>query len=103
MKKQIVKKTVTIPAKPEHEGYYAATITVNWICPTCGQPRGEVYQTRSYDGSRILYCDGWTNPCGHVDKYADVLAEAKGEDPDQPTVYLNRESRLFPKGAKCQL
>lgn len=23
-----------------------------------------------------LACDGWTNPCGHIDFYADVRAEA---------------------------
>lgn len=28
------------------------------------------------DGSRILFCDTWQNPCGHIDKYADVRAEA---------------------------
>ena len=70
------RKTVRIPAHVEHEGFYLVSITLDWICPVCGGPRGEVYDTRSYDGGRIAYCDGWINPCGHVDKYADVRDEA---------------------------
>jgi hypothetical protein len=70
------RKTVRIPAHAEHEGFYLVSLTLDWICPVCGGPRGEVYDARSYDGSRILYCDGWINPCGHVDKYADVRNEA---------------------------
>lgn len=68
-------KTVYIPATNEHEGIYGMNVTVPWVCPICGEPRGEVFKTRSYDGSRILYCDGWRNPCGHVDKYSDVRKE----------------------------
>lgn len=28
-----------------------------------------------YIGSRFVYCDGWKNPCGHVDMYSDVANE----------------------------
>ena len=48
-----------------------------WACPVCGGPRGDIYRTHSYDGSRRMSVDGWQNACGHVDKYADVVAEAK--------------------------
>ena len=72
----IPEKTVYIPASAEHSGYDGARVTLKWICPVCGGPRGDVYEARSYDGSRILFCDGWTNPCGHVDKYSDVRIEA---------------------------
>lgn len=24
----------------------------------------------------VLFCDGWSNDCGHIDKYDDVIAEA---------------------------
>lgn len=70
-------RTVTIPAMTEHDGYHACRVIVEWKCPKCGGPRGEVFDTVSYDGSRRLYCDGWRNPCGHVDKYSDMRAEAK--------------------------
>lgn len=71
-------RTVEIPACDQHEGFYSMTVTVIWKCPTCGGPRGEPFKTISYDGSRRLYdVNGWKNPCGHVDKYADVREEAK--------------------------
>ena len=70
-------ETVIIPGSAEHAGVFSLRVTLQWVCPVCGQKRGKPNQTRSYDGSRILYCDGWTNPCGHVDKYDAVREEAK--------------------------
>ena len=70
-------RLVEIPACEEHEGHYSAKVAVRWVCPTCGGPRGEVTRGISYDGSRRLGVDTWKNPCGHVDKYVDVLREAK--------------------------
>ena len=69
-------RRVFIPLRPEHDGAYGGWVELNWTCPVCGGPRGEVHDARSYDGSRILYCDSWTNPCGHVDKYSAVIGEA---------------------------
>lgn len=69
-------KTVYIPARAEHDGIHGVNVKLRWLCPKCGAPRGEVKSGRSYDGSRILFCDTWQNPCGHIDKYADVRAEA---------------------------
>ena len=69
-------KTVTIPAKPEHEGFYSRTVILKWNCPICDGPRGEPYKIYSYDGSRTLLVDGWKNPCSHVDKYDAVRDEA---------------------------
>jgi hypothetical protein len=71
-------KTVNIPACEEHDGQFCLTVTVPWVCPVCGGPRGEPHPAISYDGSRRLYCDGWENPCGHIDKYSAVRSEAKG-------------------------
>jgi hypothetical protein len=69
-------KTILIPACDQHEGIHQTHIRVRWTCPVCGGPRGEINTVRSYDGSRILYVDGWNNPCGHVDKYVNVREEA---------------------------
>ncbi len=70
-------RTVKIPSAKQHEGFYSVTVRLNWICPVCGNPRGEInHNARSYDGSRVLFCDGWGNPCGHVDYYENVLEEA---------------------------
>lgn len=69
-------KTVTIPARDEHEGYHARIVTLKWVCPVCGSKRGEPFDALSYDGSMRLNVHSWMNPCGHVDKYADVCKEA---------------------------
>lgn len=70
----MITRTVTIPARIEHDGYHALTVTLPWVCLVCGAPRGEPYDTISYDGSRRLHVQGWINPCGHIEKYADVRA-----------------------------
>jgi hypothetical protein len=69
-------RTVTVPARREHDGWAAVRLTLAWVCPRCGGPRGEPHATISWDGSRRLHCDGWENPCGHLDLYADVRKEA---------------------------
>lgn len=70
-------REVYIPAREEHNGMDGIHVKLEWICPICGGPRGEIMDNmRSYDGSRILYCNGWMNPCGHVDKYENVRNEA---------------------------
>lgn len=68
--------TVYIPARAEHDGTHGINVKLRWVCPICGAPRGEISNGRSYDGSRVLFCNTWQNPCGHVDKYNDVRAEA---------------------------
>lgn len=77
MTMKVPTRTVTIPACDEHEGYHSLRVTLLWVCPICGGPRGEPHPALSYDGSRRLNVDGWTNPCGHVDGYATVRQEAK--------------------------
>ena len=71
-------RTVAIPGADAHEGIYRIEVTLVWRCPRCNGPRGKPYRTISWDGSRRLGCDGWDNPCGHVDFYSDVRREAKG-------------------------
>ena len=78
-------RKVIIPSQDEHEGFSwnRVTVTLRWYCPVCGHLRGEPHKTISYDGSRRLYdVDGWINPCGHVDKWADVREEAYSFMPD---------------------
>lgn len=70
-------KTVYIPARANHDGTHGVNVKLRWFCPVCGQPRARTTEiVRSYDGSRVLFCDGWKNPCGHTDKYAACLKEA---------------------------
>lgn len=65
---------VTIPRIEQHDGspFNLATYRISDNCPICGQKRGKPYGTISWDGSMKLHCDGWRNPCGHIDKYSDV-------------------------------
>jgi hypothetical protein len=69
-------KTVRIPGCKAHNGWYSVAVSLLWECPSCGRPRGEVFDTISYDGSRRLGVHGWKNPCGHVDYYGSVRQEA---------------------------
>lgn len=70
-------RTVQVPARDDHEGRATITLTLPWVCPSCGGPRGEPKRVLSYDGSRRLACDGWTNPCGYIDAYDAVRLEAE--------------------------
>ena len=70
-------RTVTIPAREQHEGLYAITLTLPWVCLHCGGPRGEPFETVSYDGSLRLAVHGWRNPCGHIEKYSAVRIAMK--------------------------
>lgn len=52
------------------------TVKIADTCPVCGGPRGELrWQTFCEDGEWFTV-NVWTNACGHVDKYTDVLKEA---------------------------
>jgi hypothetical protein len=52
-------------------------VTVAWICPICGGPRGEPQDFPFYENDQALSCDRWQNPCGHVDLYPALLEEAE--------------------------
>ena len=75
-----MKQKVTIPACENHNGIHSITVELNWVCPKCGQPRGEVKKGLSYDGSMRLSVNTWENPCGHIDKYSDVRNEAAQQE-----------------------
>lgn len=69
---------VTIPKVIEHAGYDGnlVTIEISDNCPKCGAKRGvNRWRGLSYDGSRRLDVDCWSNECGHIDKYSEVIKE----------------------------
>lgn len=70
-------QTVIIPACENHEGINTVDVNLRWVCPVCGQPRGKIGTGYSYDGSLRCVVDTWENPCGHIDKYSNVIIEAK--------------------------
>ena len=52
-------------------------VTISKICPRCGSKRGKPKLIRQYDNGDYRYIHTWDNPCGHVDKYSEVLKEAE--------------------------
>jgi len=77
-------RTVEIPRQKQHGGFETVRLTLTWRCPVCGGRRGEPFRTISYDGSRRLACDGWINPCGHVDSYESVRRESQSNQATPP-------------------
>lgn len=57
--------------------HYLVTLEIPDTCPTCGGPRGEPTPTRQCEDGDWFTVDQWRNPCGHVDKYRDVLRAAR--------------------------
>lgn len=76
--------TVTVFDRAEEErtwgtragGPILRTVTVPATCPRCGGPRGDVREQRQHDDGEWVSVSRWENPCGHVDGYRAVLAEA---------------------------
>lgn len=54
-------------------------VTVPWVCCTCGEARGEPFGHNFHEDDVWMHCDRWENPCGHIDKYADVLKQARSK------------------------
>lgn len=80
-------REVCIPSREQHEGICSTRVKLEWICPVCGEKRGDLHTAQSFDGSRRLDCNGWENPCGHVDKYSNCRSEARYNG-------LNEEEKL---------
>ncbi|MFC9361303.1 hypothetical protein ACFTZB_32585 [Rhodococcus sp. NPDC057014] len=51
-------------------------VEISISCAHCGGRRGIPKPTYQHEDGITYWVDTWTNPCGHVDHYASVLAEA---------------------------
>lgn len=51
------------------------TIDIPNTCPRCGGPRGNPRHVRQHDDGVTYWVDVWDNPCGHLDRYTDVVKE----------------------------
>lgn len=65
---------------PGFAGIALRTVKIRDRCPQCGGPRGDPVKNRYHEWGEFYYVDNWTNPCGHVDRYSDVLQEALTND-----------------------
>lgn len=68
-------------------------VTISTTCPKCGGPRGTPRPYTFHDNGDWHTCDRWENPCGHVDKYDDVLREAGVACEYRENKSIGRESR----------
>jgi hypothetical protein len=59
----------------DYVGVWVVTVEVAAQCPRCGGPRGKAKPQRFVEDGEWLVVDRWSNPCGHTDPYAAVLAE----------------------------
>ena len=60
------------------------TVEIVPTCPKCGGPRGEPRLQRQCEDGEWFNVSRWDNPCGHIDKYTDVLVEAADKPPAKP-------------------
>ncbi|MGA5496697.1 hypothetical protein ACPCSP_20280 [Streptomyces cinereoruber] len=60
-----------------YEGVKVVTVEVDPWCPRCGGPRGTARPSRFCEDGEYYSVHEWDNPCGHVDMYFEVLAEAR--------------------------
>lgn len=61
------------------------SLTLSRRCPCCGGPRGNAYPFRFHEDGDWFTVDRWDNPCGHLDLYTHVLAEAATSEPAAAT------------------
>ena len=69
-----------ISAEWDHPGpfrVHLATVEIADTCPVCGKPRGKPARRRFCEDGVFYHADIWTNACGHVDYYKDVIKEGK--------------------------
>lgn len=62
---------------PSFFGVARVTVDIAPLCPECGRRRGKPTPQTFHEFGEHYSADTWTNPCGHVDQYADVLEEAR--------------------------
>lgn len=67
--------TVTIRDTRYHWHPVLITLTIPDHCTKCGGPRGTTNRTRQCLDGEFYYVDTWTNPCGHIEKYHDLIAD----------------------------
>ena len=84
---QTTTETMTVPVRDrESESPWGSgptrpktrTMTISAFCPTCGGRRGEPHGLNQCDDGAYYWVQVWDNPCGHLDRYRAVIAEATG-------------------------
>ena len=72
------KQTMQVTVSERDHNLNIVTVTIASTCPTCGGRRGKPVLRPYCEEGQFYSVHTWTNPCGHVDYYPDVLREARG-------------------------
>ena len=51
-------------------------VVISAYCPTCGGRRGKPRGLNQCEDGEHYWVQVWDNPCGHIDSYVSVVAEA---------------------------
>ncbi|MDH5594032.1 MAG: hypothetical protein OEY68_06460 [Gammaproteobacteria bacterium] len=70
-------KTVTIPIVSNDKIVDVTQIKIYGNCPVCGGQRGQSMPRFFWEENHVYECDGWENPCGHIDYYEAVRNESE--------------------------
>jgi len=60
--------------------YYPITVEISDNCPICGGKRGIPHSYNFCEDGEWFNVDRWDNPCGHIDKYGDVIRESRKQE-----------------------
>lgn len=55
------------------------TVVIADTCSKCGGQRGDPVKRSFCEDGDWYTVDTWRNPCGHIDRYVDVLTEARAK------------------------
>lgn len=64
------------------------TVEISDTCPCCGERRGKPHLRRFCEDDEWYDVSLWSNPCGHIDRYAAVIEEAHNLEPSE---YVGRK------------
>ena len=65
------------PGPTPHMRSYLRTVEIGDTCQVCGGPRGTPRNSYRCENDDWYSVSVWDNPCGHLDRYPAVLAEAQ--------------------------
>lgn len=67
-------RTVRLPLRRDGQ-ILVYDLEIATVCPVCGGPRGLPYNQHGVDG--IGWYQRWDNPCGHIEDYDGLIADAE--------------------------
>lgn len=69
-------KNITVALPDKNQQTQTFDVSINWLCPCCGETRGEPMNTTLTVKGKSFDVNFWVNPCGHFDDYNAIVNEA---------------------------